>query len=459
MSLRERDRLTMFRQVEAHQITLVEAADRLSLSYRQARRLWKRYREVGDGGLVHGLRGRSSNNQALADDRRDRAVELYRERYQGFGPTLAAEQLAERDGVLVDHETLRGWLVGAGLWKVKRQPRRSHRRRPRKACFGELVQLDGSDHHWFGPDVPRCVLMVMIDDATGRVLARFFEAETTVASMSIFREWALKHGLPGALYPDRHSIYRRNDKEADELEHRTGKRPLTRFGEAMLDLEVQLICAHSPQAKGRVERANQTFQDRLVKLLALEWITDMDQANAYLDETYLPSHNAKFAVQAEQAEDRHRSVRAEVLDAALCPVRDRRVVDKTPGGGCVSWRGRRLELMGKDAGSRRRREVVVRERLDGRVELTTLDGSRVLSSREVVEPPKAPSSEASQAPEASAKPTLVERVAGQSGPKKPAKNHPWRSPLVGVGSVAARCAHLHCADPHEPPTQGTLLLG
>ena len=303
MSLRERDRLTMFRQVEAHQITLVEAADRLSLSYRQARRLWKRYREVGDGGLVHGLRGRSSNNQALADDRRDRAVELYRERYQGFGPTLAAEQLAERDGVLVDHETLRGWLVGAGLWKVKRQPRRSHRRRPRKACFGELVQLDGSDHHWFGPDVPRCVLMVMIDDATGRVL------------------------------------------------------------------------------------------------------------------------------------------------------------DKTPGGGCVSWRGRRLELMGKDAGSRRRREVVVRERLDGRVELTTLDGSRVLSSREVVEPPKAPSSEASQAPEASAKPPLVERVAGQSGPKKPAKNHPWRSPLVGVGSVAARCAHLHYADPHEPPTQGTLLLG
>lgn len=448
MSLKDRDRLAMFRQVEAHQISLVEAAGVLSLSYRQAKRLWKRYREVGDVGLVHGLRGRGSNNGGRSDARRACALGLYREHYQGFGPTLAAEQMALREGLVVNHETLRGWLVGAGLWKARRQPRRCHRRRPRKACFGELVQLDGSDHHWFGPGYRRCVLMVMIDDATGRVLARFFEAETTEASMTILRDWALMHGLPGALYPDRHSIYRRNDKQADEIEHRTGKRPLTRFGEAMVELDVRLICAHSPQAKGRVERANQTFQDRLVKLLALEGITDLEGANAYLQETYLPDHNAKFAVQAQEAGDHHRSVDSGVLDEALCPARERRAVDKS---GCVSWRGRRLALTGKDASPRRRREVVVRERLDGQVELTTLDGGRVLSSREVFEQPKAQA--------AAERPPLVERVSGQGGPKKPAADHPWRSRFVGAGSVPARCARLNCAGPHEPPAKGTLLLG
>ena len=132
--------------------------------------------------------------------------------------------------------------------------------------------------------------------------ARFFEAETTEASMTIFRRWAVEHGLPRALYPDRHSIYRRSDKEADEIAHRTGERPMTRFGEAMKELGVELICAHSPQAKGRVERANATFQDRLVKLLALEGITDIDAANAYLERTYLPAHNARFAVEPAEAD-------------------------------------------------------------------------------------------------------------------------------------------------------------
>lgn len=419
MSLNERDRLAMFRQVESGKITLVEASRRLSISYRQAKRLWKRYREVGDAGLVHGLRGRPSNNQAGSDTRRERALALYREHYEGFGPTLAAEQMAEREGLVVDHETLRGWLIGSGRWKARRQPRRSHRRRPRRACFGELVQLDGSDHHWFGSEHPRCVLMVMIDDATGRTDARFFEAETTEASMTIFRAWALAHGLPRALYPDRHSIYRRNDKEADEIEHRTGKRPLTRFGEAMAELGVELICAHSPQAKGRVERANSTFQDRLVKLLALEGITDMASANAYLQQTYLPAHHAKFTVEPTESQDVHRSAEAAELDAALCPARDRRVVDKT---GCVSWQGRCFELLGEDATPRRRREVMVRQRLDGKVQLTTLEHQRVLVSRERVTRP-------ARHPPAS--PSLAERLAKHSGPRKPEKTHPWRSSFRG----------------------------
>jgi len=446
MSLNERDRVAMFRQVEAGEVTLVEASLRLSLSYRQAKRLWKRYREVGDAGLVHGLRGRASNNQAVSDVRRERALALYCDHYRGFGPTLAAEQMAERDGLVVDHETLRGWLIGSGLWKARRQPRRSHRRRARKACFGELVQLDGSDHHWFGENRPRCVLMVMIDDATGRTEARFFDAETTEASMTIFRQWAMPLGLPRALYPDRHSIYRRNDKQADEIEHRTGKRPLTRFGEAMVELGVALICARSPQAKGRVERANATFQDRLVKLLALEEISDMQAANAYLQQTYLPAHNAKFAVEPAQSQDVHRAAQTAELDAALCPMRDRRVVTKT---GCVSWQGRCFELLGPDATPRRRREVMVRQRLDGVVQLTTLDHQRVLASRERATRPT---------PQPPAPPSLAERVAEHCGPHKPGESHPWRSPFVGADSAPARCARLHSASTHEP-RKGTLLLG
>jgi len=222
----------------------------------------------------------------------------------GFGPTLAAEQLADRNDLVVNHETLRSWLTSAELWKPRRDKGRRHRRwRPRRPCFGELVQFDGSDHAWFGEDHPRCTLMVMIDDATSRTWGQFYDAETVRSAMSVFRGWAERYGLPRELYPDRHSIHRRNDKEADEIFHRTGKRPLTRFGKAMAELGVAITCAHSPQAKGHVERANGTLQDRLVKLLALEKITTIDVANAYLEQTYFPQHNAQFAVTSEASDE------------------------------------------------------------------------------------------------------------------------------------------------------------
>jgi hypothetical protein len=423
MNGKERDRLAMFRRVEDKQLTLKQAAEVLSLSYRQAKRLWGSYRRHGDVGLVHGLRGRPSNNQATVDARRERGVGLYREHYRGFGPTLAAEQLAERHGLVVDHETLRGWLIGSGLWRVGRPRKLVHRRRDRRSCFGELVQLDGSDHHWFGPEQPRCVLMVMIDDATGRTEARFFEAETTESAMLIFRVWAMKFGLPGALYPDRHSIHRRNDKQADQIEHRTGKRPPTRFGAAMAELGVELIWAGSPQAKGRVERANATHQDRLVKLLALEGISDIDSANAYLEQTYLPRHNAKFAVEPAEAADVHRPVEFDELDAALCPTCEERAVDQTA---TVYWQGRRFELIGADATPRRRKRVRVRQRLDGTVQLVDIRDGRVLASRERHGRPKHSPTPPTPPP------TLAQRVAARQGPPKPAANHPWRSAFVGA---------------------------
>lgn len=446
MSLKERDRLSMLSRVRDGQMTLLAASERLGLSYRQAKRLWRRYREVGDAGLVHGLRGRPSNHLVAADGRRAMALGLYREQYRGFGPTLAAQQMAERDGLAVDHETLRGWLASAGLWRPHRQPRRGHRRRERRASFGELVQMDGSEHAWLGADQPRCVLMVMIDDATGLTLARFFEAETTAAAMSIFKQWVLRHGLPRSLYPDRHGIYRRNDKEADEIAHRTGIRPPTRFGESMAELGVELIWAHSPQAKGRVERGHGTHQDRLVKLLKLEGIRDMASANAYLEQVYLADHNARFAVSAGSDQDAHRPApSAEALAAALCPVRERRVVDQ---GGCVSWQGRCLQLVGGDATPRRRRQVLVRQRLDGQVELLALEDQRVLASGELPRRPLA----------AAAKATLAERVASHAPPPKPAEDHPWRGPIAVAGSATARSARLRSAS-HRDPQQGTFLLG
>jgi len=449
MNGKERDRLAMFRRVEQKHLTLKQAAAALSISYRQAKRLWRSYRRHGDVGLVHGLRGRPSNNQAPVDARRELGIALYREHYQGFGPTLAAEQLAERHDLAVDHETLRGWLIAAGLWRVGRPRKLVHRRRDRRSYFGELVQLDGSEHHWFGPERPRCVLMVMIDDATGRTEARFFEAETTEAAMTVFRGWAVKFGLPRALYPDRHSIHRRNDKQADQIEHRTGKRPPTRFGQAMAELGVELIWAGSPQAKGRVERANATHQDRLVKLLALEGISDIDAANAYLQRTYLPRHNAKFAVEPAEAADVHRPVEVDELDAALCPTCEERAVDQT---GTVHWKGRRFELTGADATPRRRKRVRVRQRLDGTVELVGIGDGRVLASRERHGRPKHSPTPPTPPP------TLAQRVAARQGPPKPAANHPWRSAFVGADSAAARCARLRSVSPHEPK-KGTVLLG
>jgi len=451
MTLKERDRLAMFSRVRDKQMTLKEASRRLGLSYRQAKRLWRRYREAGDAGLVHRLRGRPSNSCQAVDARRQRALDLYRKLYAGFGPTLAAEQMAERQGLAVDHETLRGWLVAAGLWKPRRDKRRRHPRRARRACLGELVQLDGSDHPWFGPDRPRCTLMVMIDDATGWTEAQFFEAETTEAAMRIFHAWALEHGLPRALYPDRHSIHRRNDKQADEIEHRTGKRPLTRFGEAMEELGVELICAHSPQAKGRVERMNGTLQDRLVKLLALEGITTIDAGNDYLRRSFLPMLNGRFAVEPTDDQDAHRPVPwREALDAALCPVRERRVVDHT---GWVYWQGRCFELVGPEADggrSPRRRQVEVRQRLDGRVEILDVTEGRVLTSRERSGRP------AAQA----VRPSLVERVAEHAPAYKPPSSHPWRKSSAVSGSATARCARLRGAA-HRAPTQpkGTFLPG
>jgi hypothetical protein len=305
MSKRERKRLVVLAGVKRAELTLVQASGLLGLGYRQTKRVWRRYRDQGDAGLVHRLRGKASARRKPGKVRAE-VLALYQdERYADFGPTLLAEHLARR-GMAVDHETVRRWLLAAGKWTVRRRRQKHRQWRERKACFGEMVQLDGSHHDWFEGRGDRCVLMVMVDDATNRVWAQFFEAETTHASYDVLAGWVKQHGLPGSLYVDRDSIYR-CEGQPSIAEQLAGQEPHTQFGRAMEQLGVNLILANSPQAKGRVERMNGVLQDRLVKELRLAGIGDRERANQFLPK-YLAGLNRRFARAAASALDAHQAV-------------------------------------------------------------------------------------------------------------------------------------------------------
>src|SRR5512145_2061824 len=310
MSRKERDRITIMVGIQHGELTLRAAAQVLGLSYRQTRRVWRRYQAQGDAGLVHRARGRPSPRRT-PPALRARILARYRERYGDFGPTLAAEYLREEDGLEVDHETLRRWLLAEGVRTVGRRRQRHRQWRERKPCFGEMVQLDGSHHDWFEGRRGKCVLMVMVDDATNRIRVRFFEEETTRASYDLLEVWVRQHGLPGALYVDRDSIYRCEGlaSVADQL---AGKERQTQFGRAMEQLGVELILANSPQAKGRVERMNGVLQDRLVKALRLAKIDDLASANEFLAKKFLPGFNRKFEVEPASQADAHRGIPREL---------------------------------------------------------------------------------------------------------------------------------------------------
>lgn len=408
MSPRERRRLEAFSRVQRGELSIVEAAALLTLSYRQARRVYQRYIEAGDQGLVHRLRGKPSNRRPSVE-RKDRVIERYREIYVGFGPTLAAEYLARDSSDLqVPVETLRQWLLGADLWTPRSRRAKHRTRRPRRSHAGELVQMDGSPHDWFEGRRDWATLMVMIDDATGRVLARFFEEETLAAAMEMFGLYVGQHGLPRALYVDRDSIYR-SDREPTADETLAGDVPLTQFGRAMHELDVELILAGSPQAKGRVERSHGTHQDRLVKGLRRAGIRDLDAANGYLEREYLPDFQQRFSVPATNRADFHRRLPRGVNLALVLAVHEERVVrnDWT-----LRWKNRWLQLTAANqdlplVG----RRVTVCEQLDGQIRV--LYGKRILEWRAITAPPTKPK-------KAPTGPT------GSSQGQRPAADHPWR---------------------------------
>ena len=302
----ELKRAAVLSQVAEKGRSLVQAAERMGVSYRQAKRLWKRYRAKGSKGLVHGNVGRPSN-RAKPKSLRRRVLGLIRKKYGGepgerFGPTLAAEHLAQDDGIVIGVETLREWMLQEGLWSRERRGRAHRRRRERRAHFGELVQLDGSFHDWLEGRGPRGCLMNMVDDATGTSLCRLGQEETTWAAVGVLRAWIERYGVPQALYTDWKNVYVR---EPNARERMQGEEPLTQFGRMCRELGIEIIAASSPQAKGRVERHHGTHQDRLVKKLRLMNICSLEEANHYLEKKYCEEHNVRFRVTAAAPEDFH----------------------------------------------------------------------------------------------------------------------------------------------------------
>lgn len=414
MNHKERERLEVFSRVKRGELALAKAAQLVYLSYRQAKRVYRRYRQQGDAGLVHRLRGQASNRKT-DDQRRQAILSRYRERYADFGPTLAMEYL-RREGLPVGVETLRRWLLAEGLWNPKRR-RSTHRRwRARREHVGEMVQMDGSEHDWFEGRGERAVLMVMIDDATNRTYARFYPSETTAAAFDVFGRYVQRYGVPRALYVDKDSIYRttRSATAAEELAAEPAK---TQFGRAMSELRVELILAHSPQAKGRVERRHGVFQDRLVKALRLENIQERESANAYLEQAFLPELNGRFTVPAKRSADLHRRLDRDVdLDRVLS-FQEERVVQKD---WTLRWRNRWFQLTAANQGlALVGRRVLICEQLDGRIRLCFQE--RELTWRELAERPSAVKDQSTDAePNQGSKP--------RCGPdaRKPAANHPWR---------------------------------
>ena len=305
MSQKELCRKSILELVASGRMTLVKASSRLCLSYRQTLRVYQRFLSEGDCGLIHRRRGVTSNRSYSASFR-EQVLDRYRTRYKphDLGPTLAAEKLRE-DGLCVDHETLRRWLLASGDWK-KRRKRRIHRSwRERRFHFGELVQMDGSHHNWFGREHDKSCLMNMVDDATGTTMGLLDRQETTEAAMNLLQQWIMRYGIPQALYTDRKNVYI-TERDPTIEEQLAGEKPMTAFGKACNKLGIEIITAHSPQAKGRVERSNGTYQDRFVKELALRGITTLNLANDVLSNGFTDGLNMRFSIAPAQDEDYHR---------------------------------------------------------------------------------------------------------------------------------------------------------
>jgi len=345
MSEKELDRAGVLARVQSKQLRVVDAAALMRVSYRQGKRLWKRYREQGARGLKHGNAGRRSN-RAYQESLRRKVMQLVRRKYGGgigerFGPTLAAEHLGAEDKLQVHAETLRRWMLAEGLWSRERKRRKHRQRRNRKEHFGELVQMDGSFHGWLEKRGPEGCLIDMADDATNRTFAQMGEQETIWAVSDALREWIERYGVPLALYVDWKNLYKR---PANAHERLRGEEPITQFGRICAQLGIEIIAASSPQAKGRIERMHGTHQDRLVKKLRRRAIASHEAANVYLREEYLPEHNARFARAAARPEDYHRRPpRAAELDRIFRIEKERTVGND----GVVRYEGRFYQLQGQ----------------------------------------------------------------------------------------------------------------
>jgi hypothetical protein len=305
MSQRERDRLKVLHEVSKRQITHKQADEQLKLSERQVRRLVRSLKELGDVAVVHGLRGRASNRKTSGELERRAIEELSREECRDFGPTFAAEHVSKVLGIEIGRDTIRKWLITAGLWQnCKRKVETIHQRRERRACFGELVQWDTCIHDWLGGRGERLYLIAMIDDATSRVHASFVRHDTTEENMRLLWQWLERYGRPLVFYTDKAAMFETTPKSSHEPEQ--ARMHPTQITRALAELGIERISAHSPQAKGRIERFFNTAQDRLVKQLRLAGACTLEAANACLETQFLPDWDERFTVPQANTTDAHR---------------------------------------------------------------------------------------------------------------------------------------------------------
>ena len=330
MTQAERDRLVALKKAKKKLITQKQAAEELGITERQVRRLLRALKRRGDQAVVHALRGLPSNRKIAVETEQEAVAILKRPVYRGFGPTLASEYLAKKHGIEVSRETVRQWMIQARLWRARQQRvEKIHEWRPRRGRFGELVQWDTSDHEWLEGRGEEILLINMIDDATSRWFARFVASDSTVENMNLLESYVKKYGRPLAFYTDKASLFQTAEKrKRDEpgVEKDAVEMPPTQIGRALRELSIAWIAAHSPQAKGRVERGFLTAQDRLVKGMRVAGVTTLEQANHYLESEFLPWVNTTLAVAPTSADDAHRPLEKQHdLAAILSHVESRRV--------------------------------------------------------------------------------------------------------------------------------------
>jgi len=402
MAQKELTQLHVIRKVLEKKLKQYEAGKLLGLSTRQIRRKAKRISEEGDKGVIHRSRGMQSHN-ARPEELKQRVRQLYREKYWDFGPLLASEKLFEIDKIKISDETLRRWLLESGDWKKRKKFKKHHKWRERKHYYGQMLQGDGSHHRWFEGRGPECVLMGFIDDATGKVFARFYKYEGTIPAMDLMKKYIRKHGVPLSIYMDNHSTYKSQAKPTieDEL---AGREPLSQFERGIKELGIKFIHARSPQAKGRIERLFKTFQDRMIKEMRLAEVSSIRDGNAFL-RGYLPKYNKRFSVVAKEKEDMHKPVESGAnLDDYLC-IKTKRTVRNDH----TVYHNKKLYQI---ISMTKAKKVTVEDRISGKMFIR--DDERILSYSEIKRPPRK-------------KEQIEARRKGKKTLYIPPEDHPWRN--------------------------------
>jgi transposase len=412
MSGEEFDRASVIREVVEGRLTQRRAAELLLRSERHVRRMVQRYRSEGPEGLIHRARGRPSNRRISEEARSQAAALMHEDAYGDYGPTLLSEALMQTKGIKLSNETVRRLMIAEGLWeprKAKAQPRQW---RERKARFGEMVQMDTSIHDWFEGRGEKAVLIAIIDDATSRLFCRFYPTDSTATNMACLREYIRAYGLPRSLYVDRASHFV-TTREASIDEQLSGKQAQTQIQRALAELKIVHITAYSPQAKGRVERCFGTLQDRLVKAMRQVGIAAIDEANAYLEQVFVPMWNEQFTCEPREKVDAHRSRAGFDLDAIFSHQDTRYVCDDYT----FSYDSHKCQIEERSvAAGLRRSRVTIEERLDG----TRRVRWRGRYLRWHVLP------ESSRNKAAKKKRKAEPAACGAKTRRKPAPDHPWR---------------------------------